>query len=424
MRARRRDGDDVVSRGFRATASARSWSRSPKRVAARGHEVHVVAPWHPLDHARPRRGRRPLPLLQVRAGAGAERLRLRAGAARGRAGCAARRGRPRRWRWRPGWFKAHARRAEAPRDGHARPLGRPRRRDRRVRARPALPLVVSLHGSDVFVAERVAPARRRGAAACSTAPAAVTACSADLAQRARSRSAPTPRSHRGRAVRRRHGAVPARSASARGALRAQLGIAAGAPLVFTAGRLVRKKGFEYLIDALPRSMRRTGRVLAIAGDGDLARRAARARAAPRASPTASAFSAICRRTRSAALVRGGRRRRSCRRSATTAATSTACRTPSSRRWRRARRSSPRRPAASASVVEDGGPGLIVPERDAGARWPRPSRGCSRDPARRSALGRPARALVEARFGWDAVGRALRGGLRSRPCLQLTRADKI
>ena len=55
-----------------------------------------------------------------------------------------------------------------------------------------------------------------------------------------------------------------------------------------------------------------------------------------------------------------------RRCATTAATSTACRTSCSRRWRRARRSSRRPPAASASVVEHGRTGVLVPERDASA----------------------------------------------------------
>jgi glycosyltransferase involved in cell wall biosynthesis len=42
-----------------------------------------------------------------------------------------------------------------------------------------------------------------------------------------------------------------------------------APLVFTAGRLVRKKGFEYLIDAAMKLTDIEGLQLAIAGDGDL-----------------------------------------------------------------------------------------------------------------------------------------------------------
>ncbi len=50
-------------------------------------------------------------------------------------------------------------------------------------SRPALPLVVSLHGSDVFVAERVALARRVAGRVFRRA-GAVTACSSDLATRA------------------------------------------------------------------------------------------------------------------------------------------------------------------------------------------------------------------------------------------------
>ncbi len=70
-------------------------------VAARGHEVHVVAPWHPLVDARAGRARRPFSFLRIRAGSGAERFRLRGGAARGRERCAARHTWRRRWRSRP-----------------------------------------------------------------------------------------------------------------------------------------------------------------------------------------------------------------------------------------------------------------------------------------------------------------------------------
>ena len=55
-----------------------------RSVAARGHDVHVVAPWHPLIERPAHRRRRPLPLLQVRAAPVAERVRLRRGHARGR----------------------------------------------------------------------------------------------------------------------------------------------------------------------------------------------------------------------------------------------------------------------------------------------------------------------------------------------------
>jgi glycosyltransferase involved in cell wall biosynthesis len=61
------------------------------------------------------------------------------------------------------------------------------------------------------------------------------------------------------------------------ARRRDLGLGADVPLVFAAGRLVRKKGFQYLIDALPHV---PSAVLALAGEGTLdAELRTRARAA-------------------------------------------------------------------------------------------------------------------------------------------------
>ena len=83
-------------------------------------------------------------------------------------------------------------------------------------------------------------------------------------------------------------------------MRRELNLAADAPVVFSAGRLVSKKGFEYLIDA--------GRQLAIelpdlrlviAGDGDLAKSSWRAR---RHRAGRAPSSASTRRTRSARLA--------------------------------------------------------------------------------------------------------------------------
>jgi glycosyltransferase involved in cell wall biosynthesis len=69
-------------------------------------------------------------------------------------------------------------------------------------------------------------------------------------------------------------------AAARAAVRAELGLA-DEPLVFSAGRLVRKKGFDVLIDAVRRIGPAQPRLrLVIAGDGDLRDElAAQARAA-------------------------------------------------------------------------------------------------------------------------------------------------
>jgi glycosyltransferase involved in cell wall biosynthesis len=233
-----------------------------KGVAARGHEVHVVAPWHP----RITRGKvedgvffhffryAPVAALNVFGYAAGLRADVRLkGAA---------------WLAAPlalaaGWFKAmrvaQKRRATVMHGHWVVPGG-----VIAAAARPALPLVVSLHGSDVFVAERTPPA---GAAARRVFARAgfVTACSDDLARRAVALGAPSDRTE---VV--PYGVDSARFKPApewRAALRAHAGIGSEQPLVVAAGRLVRKKGFEYLIDAM-RGLETAH--LVIAGDGDLA----------------------------------------------------------------------------------------------------------------------------------------------------------
>jgi glycosyltransferase involved in cell wall biosynthesis len=246
-----------------------------KHVAARGHEVHVVAPWHPLITRRPEEdGVRfhffhyaPLRSLNVFGYAAAMRadVSLRAAA----------------WIAAPlalgaGWFKAmrvaQKRKATVMHGHWVVPGGA-----MAAAARPALPLVVSLHGSDVFVAERVAVARRVAARVFRRAEA-VTACSADLGRRAVALGAAADRIE----------VVPygvdldrfKPDAEGRRTRRAELGVFDATPLVFAAGRLVRKKGFEYLIDALPMVIASPPPVVAIAGAGDLQEElAARARQA-------------------------------------------------------------------------------------------------------------------------------------------------
>lgn len=126
-----------------------------------------------------------------------------------------------------------------------------------------MPFVISLHGSDVFVAERLKPARalaRRAFAAAG----AVTACSDDLHQRALALGAAAVRT---RTV--PYGVDVAAfrpGAGPDGAIRARLGVPAGAFLVLAFGRLVEKKGFRYLIEAASRV---PGVHVVIAGEGDL-----------------------------------------------------------------------------------------------------------------------------------------------------------
>jgi glycosyltransferase involved in cell wall biosynthesis len=128
------------------------------------------------------------------------------------------------------------------------------------------PLVVSLHGSDVFVAERNGMARR-GARYAFGRSGWVTACSDDLRQRAVALGADPARIE----------TVPygvdtelfGPSAETRRAVRRELGIGE-APMVLAAGRLVRKKGFEYLIDAASALRDIADLSVVIAGGGDLA----------------------------------------------------------------------------------------------------------------------------------------------------------
>lgn len=134
-------------------------------------------------------------------------------------------------------------------------------------AASGLPVVISLHGSDVYVAERHAAARHVARRALARADW-VTACSDDL---------------RDRTI--RLGADPARietvpygvdaerfrpDPAARARVRAALGLGEHDLVWFTAGRFVSKKGFEFLIDALGAlAPRWPAAKLVLAGGGDL-----------------------------------------------------------------------------------------------------------------------------------------------------------
>ena len=133
-----------------------------------------------------------------------------------------------------------------------------------------LPLVVSLHGSDVFLSEKKGPFRSAAKLAFQRASAA-TACSDDLASRglglgARERPEVIPYGVDAAEFR----AEP----SAGRTLRRTLGIDDETIVILAVGRLVRKKGFEYLLDAaarLNRPNRKFGKfAVVIAGKGDLA----------------------------------------------------------------------------------------------------------------------------------------------------------
>jgi len=234
-------------------------------LAARGHLVHVVLPWHPRlsrgpvengVHFHPFRYA-PAARLNVFGYAGAlrEDVRLRRSA----------------WAVAPlaliaGWRMARAvsRRVRAtiihghwvvPGGVMAAAVAGP------------LPLVISLHGSDVYLAERHGLVRMLARAAFGRA-GWVTACSNDLRERAIALGSVSDRtetlpygvdSHRFQPI-----------PDARLAVRARLGVGADGPMLFTAGRFVRKKGFEYLIDATALLAKRwPALVCVIGGGGDL-----------------------------------------------------------------------------------------------------------------------------------------------------------
>ncbi len=365
-----------------------------KSVAARGHDVHIVAPWHPLVR---RAGVEdgvtfhfykyaPARSLNVFGYAAALRADV---SLRGAAYVAAPLALAAGWRT----ARAVARRyAATVMHGHWVVPGGPVA----AAAAPSLPLVVSLHGSDVYVAETVAPARlvaRRVFARAG----AITACSADLGRRAVAL-----------------GADPARvevvpygvdadrfrpDPLQRAKRRASFGIPPGAAVVFTAGRLVRKKGFEYLIDATAALPESANVRTVIAGAGDLDAEL-RERASARGLTERVRFVGNLAQDEVAAWL----------------ATADVVAIPSVRDDSGNVDGLPNivlealasgtplvaTPAGGiGSVVEHDRTGLLVGERDAGA-LAQAIAALAADPDRRIRLGNAGRAAVVARFGWEST----------------------
>jgi glycosyltransferase involved in cell wall biosynthesis len=363
-------------------------------VAGRGHEVHVIAPWHPRVQ-RPAREDNvrfhfyryaPHPSLNVFGYAGAlrEDVALRSSALLATPFALA-----------AGWREARrvARRVGATvMHGHwVVPGGATA-----AAAMPHLPLVVSLHGSDVYLAERHRLVGRI-ARACFRRAGWVTACSEDLRRRAVALGADAARSE----------VVPygvdanrfRPSPSLRENVRQRLGIHHEA-LVVAVGRLVRKKGFEYLVEAAGQlAAQGEGLHLLIAGAGDLEEEL-RERAAAAGLRGRVILPGTVRHQEVAGFL----------------AAADVVVVPSVRDdagnvdglpnvLLEALASGTPVIATAAggmgAAIVDGDTGLIVPERDAGA-LARALRQLLSSPDRRSAIGARARADVCRRFGWDRV----------------------
>lgn len=360
-----------------------------RSVAARGHEVHVVAPWHPLVARAPEEdGVRfhfyryaPWRSLNVFGYAAAMRadVSLRA-AAYVAAPLALVSG------WRAARRVARRHRATIMHGHWVIPGG-----VTAALAAPDVPLVVSLHGSDVYVAETFAPARLAAKRTFRHA-AFVTACSDDLATRAIALGADPARIETVP-----YGVDVARfrpDAAGRSARRRELGVGDRVPLCVAAGRLVRKKGFEYLIDAVAGV---PGLVLALAGDGTLAEELhARARTAgvaervrflgnqpqDRVGDYFAAADMICVpsvRDDSGNVDGLPNVVLEALASATPLITTAA--------------------GGIGAVVADGRTAMIVPERDAAAIAAAMGRLIA-NPGTARQLGDAARALVQERFGWE------------------------
>jgi glycosyltransferase involved in cell wall biosynthesis len=364
-------------------------------VAARGHTVHVVLPWHPRLTRPAREGNvffhpfryAPHPSLNIFGYAEAleadVRLRWKAFAAAPLALAA-------------GWRAAR----RVAREVHATVMHGHWIIPGGVIAAGAagkLPLVISLHGSDVFVAERhalVGAVARRAFARAGW----VTASSADLLHRAVRLGASETRSE---VV--PYGVDAARfhpDPSARARVRHALGVSDTTPLVFTVGRFVRKKGFEYLIDATAQLARTRPDVLVvIAGDGDLrdefAARAQQAGVADRvrfvglllqdavAEYLAAADIAVVPSIRDDAGNVDGLPNVVME---TLASGTPLIATPA---------------GGIGAVLEHQRTGLIVPERDASA-LARAIETLAADPIQRTTLGHAGRDMVLTRFGWSHI----------------------
>jgi glycosyltransferase involved in cell wall biosynthesis len=364
-----------------------------KGLAARGHEIHLVAPWHPAI-------RRPkvddgvvfhffkyAPVASLNVFGYAEGLH------------ADTKLRPSTWMVAPlamaaGWFKAWrvaTKKKATVMHGHwVIPGG-----VMAAMASARLPLVLSLHGSDVFVAERH-PIVRSAARIAFDRAGWITAPSDDLCERAAAIGA-----DRARLETLPYGVDTARfepNPATRDRVRQELGIGNG-QLIVSAGRLVRKKGFEYLIAAVRQlAGDRPDARLVIAGGGDLhdelsalAAHAGPARITLAGNKTQDEVAQLLSAADVAVVPSVRDDEGNVDGLPNFALEALASGTPVVAT----------RAGGLPQAIDDGVTGLLVPERDAAALTAA-IKSLLDDPANARALGRQARQKIASQFGWARV----------------------
>jgi glycosyltransferase involved in cell wall biosynthesis len=280
-----------------------------------------------------------------------------------------------------------------------------------VARRRHIPLVISLHGSDVFVAERLPPARLAARWAFHSA-AAVTGCSDDLATRAVRLGAPrawttvVPYGVNAEQFK------PVNDET-RTEVRSWFGLPPETPLLLCAGRLVYKKGFAVAVAAFARvASRFPDARLVIAGDGPLEGEL-RAQAVALGVGERVIFAGRVDRSRHPLLVAScdlyllpsvhdHRGNVDGLPNALLDALAAGCAVIASD------------VAGVGLAVRDGETGILVPEQDADA-LAHAVVALLDDPPRRAALGRAARADVTTRLTWEATAAQFETVYRDARC---------